>query len=89
MFIIEDKITDQIISRYSADSKGWDWDEVTLQDDYRNETLYSNVHIFDTRVEAEAAMFHLEKVFQSNGHETNFRILQVKLVSMYKIVQSK
>ena len=82
MYILKDNITDQRLSYYSpTDDKLWEWNEGI------HGNLCSNVHVFDTKVEAQAAILHLETAFRGYGEtDIDFIMEKVLPVKAYKTV---
>jgi hypothetical protein len=88
-YIIWDRVTDQKLAYYdSKKPHRWVWDCDYYEVSDRAEPLMTKVQIFNTKVEAEAAINHIETVFRANGEtEISFEIQQVRLIKGYQLVE--
>jgi len=91
MFVIRDNITGEELAHYTADPKDWDWDSHILGETREGATVFSKIHVFSTRLEAELAKERIEKEFQradaecDQCMEIDFSILKVEPVRGYKL----
>lgn len=89
MFIIQDNVTEQQLAHYSPNPDDHDWDSIILGDTRDGATVFSKVHVFSTRLEAELAKKHLEQIFIAHSGEKvelDFAILKVEQVRGYKLL---